>query len=395
MAAAPDRQDRFETRMPDIVEVKTRRQWRQFIDLPWRIYRDMPHWVPPLRTTVRRTLDARRNPFFRHAELLPLLAVDRGRPVGRAAGVIDAAHNRFHDERTAFFGFFESENRPDVCAGLLDRIAVWSARRGMDRLRGPLNPSTNHECGLLIEGFDKDPRIMMTYNPPYYAALFEQYGLKKAKDLTAWDLQADSPFSNRLIKVSERQKRRAKIGVRGIDKRAFDREIDVVLDIYNDAWHRNWGFVPMTESEFRHMAKEMKLILDPELCLIVEVDGKPAAFGLALPNINQALKKVPSGRLLGTGLFRILWDVLGPGRAATITESRILALGIKHDFRNLGLGPLLFVEYLRRSPARGITTAEASWILEDNREMVDRLRAMSARLTRRYRIYEKACSIAE
>ncbi|MDH3640335.1 MAG: hypothetical protein OES09_18000 [Gammaproteobacteria bacterium] len=189
--------------MPEIFEVKTRHQWREFIALPWRIYRGMPHWVPPLRVAVRRTLDVDQNPFFQHANLLPLLALEDGRTVGRLAGIIDSAHNHFHNERT---GFFESEDRQDLCAALLDRISDWSAERGMTRLRGPHNPSTNHECGLLIEGFDKDPRIMMTYNPPYYPLLFEQYGLRKAKDLTAWDLKDINPFSERLIRIAKRKK---------------------------------------------------------------------------------------------------------------------------------------------------------------------------------------------
>jgi hypothetical protein len=373
----------------EIQPVTDKRQWDAFINLPWSIYRDDPVWVPPLRIAVRDLLNVDKNPFFRHARMRPLLALRHGEVVGRAAGIIDDVHNRYHDERTGFFGFYESVNDQAVCNALLDDVSGWVKAAGMENLRGPMNPSTNHECGLLVEGFDKPPRIMMTYNPTYYPGLLEAAGFSKIKDLQAWDVDSANPFTERLIKVADRQRRRNKITVHEVDMKHFDREIELIMDIYNHAWGRNWGFVPMDEVEFRHMAKDMKLIIDPRLVLIVHVDGVPAAFGLALPNINQALAKIRDGRLLPKGIFKLLWYFFGPGRRRTITESRILTLGIKDEFRRLGLGALLYVEYVRRSPAGGMPVGEASWILEDNTDMISSLEAMNAQLTRRYRIYQR------
>ncbi len=376
--------------MLEIKNVITKRDWHDFISLPWTIYKDYPHWVPPLRITVRDILNTSKNPFFRHARMLPLLAVRDGQRIGRVTGIIDQSHNDYHSERSAFFGFFECVNEQMACNTLLDAVSRWAGNHGMNRLLGPMNPSTNHECGLLIEGFDKEPRFMMPYNPPYYMQLLTGYGFDKAKDMSAWDADSKQLTTERLIKIAERQKRRAKITVREVDMRKFDREVDTILEIYNHAWGKNWGFVPMDDIEFRHMAKDMKLILDPRLCLIAEVGDEPAAFGLTLPNINQVLKKIPDGLLFPFGIFKLLWYFFGPGRKSTITESRLMALGIKKEYQSLGLGALLYAEYLQRSPALGMPVGEASWILEDNHEMLDRLEAANAKQTRRYRLYQKA-----
>ena len=373
----------------ELQPVTDKRQWEAFIGLPWSIYRNDQVWVPPLRIAVRDLLDVDKNPFFRHARMRPLLAIRDGEVVGRVAGIIDDVHNHYHGERTGFFGFFECVNDQAVCNALMDDVSEWVRSQGMRQLRGPMNPSTNHECGLLIDGFDKPPRIMMTYNPRYYVGLLEGAGFAKIKDLQAWDVDSANPFTERLIKVADRQRRRNRITVRTVDMKRFDQEIETIMDIYNHAWGKNWGFVPMDETEFRHMAKDMKLILDPSMVLIVQVDGEPAAFGLALPNINQVLARVRDGRLLPTGIFKLLWYYFGPGRRHAISESRILTLGIKEQFRRLGLGALLYVEYLKRSPASGVMVGEASWILEDNTDMIASLEAMSAKITRRYRIYQR------
>lgn len=376
--------------MIEIQTITSSKDWKRFVDLPWSLYRGNPYWVPPLRIAVRDVLSVKKNPFFRHAKLLPLIAIRDREVVGRIVGVVDQAYNAFHQEQTGFFGFFESIDDKEVSDSLLDQVTEWARAQGMERVLGPVNPSTNHECGLLIEGFDKSPRIMMTYNPPYYAKLIEDYGLVKAKDLQAWDVDSNNSFTQRLIKIADRQRKRSKITVREVNMKSFDQEVDIMLDIYNSAWEKNWGFVPMDEVEFRHMAKEMKMIIDPRLLLIVYVEGEPAAFGLTLPNINQVFHKIGDGRLLPFGIFKLLWHYFGPGRQSTVTETRILALGIKPKFRNLGLGSLLYVEYVKRSPATGAPVGEASWILEDNKDMIASLKSMNAILTRRYRIYQKS-----
>jgi hypothetical protein len=254
-----------------------------------------------------------------------------------------------------------------------------------------MNPSSNHECGLLVEGFNDSPAVMMTYNPPYYGKLVETWGMGKAKDLFSYDIDSKTTkFSDRLLAQAEKLKQGGQVTFRTIKMNDYDNEIRRVLDIYNDAWEKNWGFVPMTEEEFRHMAKDMKAILDPELLLIAEVRGEPVAFALALPDVNQAIKKIPNGKLLPFGLLKLLWNLKGPGKKRTVTRCRVLTLGIKKKFQPMGVGPILYLEYLKRGPAAGYPVGEASWILEDNIPMNRALEAMCGQRTKVYRIYDRA-----
>ncbi|MEK7691227.1 MAG: acyl-CoA N-acyltransferase, partial [Bdellovibrionota bacterium] len=233
-----------------IESVVTRKQWAEFIALPWAIYQGDPHWVPPLRMAVRDLLDTRKNPFFKHARMVAVVARDSEgkRCLGRVIGVIDENHNRFHDEKTAFFGFYESIDNSAVAAALFGFVGQWAKGQGMERLRGPMNPSTNHECGLLVEGHGEAPSVMMTYNPPYYAKLFAENGFEKSKDLFAYDI--DHRTATNLGPMAAQQSRlaeKAGVVVRAARMQDFDSEIDKILEIYNDAWEKNWGFVPMNE----------------------------------------------------------------------------------------------------------------------------------------------------
>jgi GNAT superfamily N-acetyltransferase len=371
--------------------IESKSDWNAFIELPWSIYAGDPNWVPPLRIAVRDALDVDKNPFFKHAYMHPVLATKDGKVVGRAIGVIDDNHNKFHDEQTAFFGFFESIDDQKVANALLDEVAKWAKGRGMKILRGPMNPSSNHECGMLVEGFNDSPSVMMTYNPPYYGKLIEAWGMGKAKDLFSYDIDSKTTkFSDRLLAQAEKLKQGGQVTFRTIKMSDFDNEIKRVLDIYNDAWEKNWGFVPMTEEEFRHMAKDMKAILDPELLLIAEVRGEPVAFALALPDVNQAIKKIRNGKLLPFGLLKLLWNLKGPGKKKTINRCRVLTLGIKKKYQALGVGPILYLEYLKRGPAAGYAVGEASWILEDNIPMNRALEHMCGQRTKVYRIYDRA-----
>lgn len=376
---------------PSVVvrEVRSPQDWERFIELPWKIYANDSHWVPPLRIAVRDMLDVQKNPFFKHAFMNAFLALRGEEVVGRIVGVVDENHNRFHQESAAFWGFFESIEDHGVARALFSSLEKWAIGRGASVLRGPVNLSTNHEAGLLVEGFESDPAIMMMYNPPYYSELIEKQGFIKAKDLLAYNVEQGSRFSERLLAQSERLKANGSVSFRTIQLRKFQQEVDTILEIYNDAWEDNWGFVPMNPEEFRHMAKDMKAIIDPELLLIAEVRGQPAGFGLALPDVNQAFKKIPDGKLLPTGLFKLLWNTKGPGKRATINRCRILTLGIKKAYRNFSLGPLFYTEYLRRGPAAGYPTGEASWILEDNRAMNRALEMMCGKRTKVYRIYDR------
>ncbi|MBC7386778.1 MAG: N-acetyltransferase [Cryobacterium sp.] len=377
--------------MIKISRVETKADWNAFIELPWSIYAGDPYWVPPLRIAVRDSLDVDKNPFFKHAYMMPILATRAGKVVGRAVGVIDDAHNKYHEEQTVFFGFFESINDQEVADALIGEIAQWGKGRGMKTLRGPVSPSTNHECGLLVEGFDDPASVMTTYNPPYYATLFEKFGLTKAKDLLSYIIDSRvAKFSDRLLAHAEKMKQAGSVQFRTVRMNEFDKEIAIILDIYNDAWEKNWGFVPMTPEEFRHMAKDMKAILDPSLLLIAEVRGEPVAFSLALPDVNQAQKTVKNGKLLPFGLIKLLWNLKGPGKKKTMDRCRILTLGIKRKYQTLGIGPVLYLEYLKRAPAAGYPAGEASWILEDNVAMNRALVHMSGKPTKVHRIYDRA-----
>lgn len=371
-------------------EVTSKKDWDEFIDMPWSIYAGNPAWVPPLRIAVRDLLSVEKNPFFKHASMKAWIAHQDGKCVGRIIAVIDETHNKFHEEKTGFFGFFEAIDDQKLANALLDTAAQWLKAQGMVTLRGPMNPSTNHECGLLVEGFDDAPYVMMTYNPPYYGKLLEKWGLAKSKDLLAYHLDKKNKISERLVAQSERLKRKGSVTFRPVNMGKFDEEIEKIMDVYNDAWEKNWGFVPMTREEFHHMAKDMKMVLDPNLVLIAEVKGQTAGFALTLPDVNQAQAKVKDGKLLPFGLIKLLWHLKGPGKKKTVNRCRIITLGIKKAYQDYGIGPLFYTEYYSRCPQLGYNFGEASWILEDNVRMNKALQLMCGERNKVYRIYDRA-----
>ena len=371
-------------------KVESKQDWARFIDLPWQIYGNEPNWVPPLRIAIRDALDPKKNPFFKHARMLPLIVEKDGKIVGRIVGVIDDVHNKFHEEKTVMFGYYEAMQDPEVTKLLLDEVVKWGKSEGMTTLRGPINLSTNNEAGLLVEGFDKTPMVMMTYNPGYYMSLLDGYGLQKAKDLFAYQLSTETKFSEAIYRQAARLQKNAKVTFRSVNMKKFKEEVASIQEIYNDAWERNWGFVPMSTEEFDHMAKDLKAIVDPELILMADLDGKPVGFSVTLPDVNQALMKVKDGKLLPTGLIKLLWHMKGPFKRKTITQTRVVILGIKKAHQELGLGPLFYVESSRRAKAGGYLGGEASWVLEDNIPMNRALQRMCGERTKVYRIYEKA-----
>jgi hypothetical protein len=375
----------------EVRPVKTKKDWDVFIDLAWKYNSDDPQWVPPLRIAVRDVLDVRKNPFFKHATMQALLAYQGDEPVGRIVGVIDEANNQFHKEAVAFWGFFECADDPKVADALFERLRTWAQGYGMSKLRGPMNPSTNHECGLLVEGFETPPSIMCTHNPRYYEKLIEGVGMSKAKDLHAYWVPAQlSGLSPKLLGQVERIKSKAGVTFRKINMRDFENEITRIMDIYNDAWEMNWGFVPMNEEEFRHMAKDMKMVIDPEFVFFMEVAGEPAGFTLSLPDANQVFKKIPSGRLFPTGIAKLLW---GLKVKKDYNSVRIITLGIKKKYRPLGLGAMMYLESMQTAIRQKRAGGEASWILEDNVPMVGALlEHMNAKKTKVWRIYEAPLS---
>jgi GNAT superfamily N-acetyltransferase len=377
--------------MFQLKRVETKADWSAFIDMQWSIYKNDPNWVPQLKIATRDLLDVTKNPFFKHAVMYPIIATDNGKVVGRCIGVIDDVHNKYHEEKTAFFGFFECIDDQALATAMLDEVAKWAKSKGMTAIRGPMNPSTNHECGLLVEGYNDPPSVMMTYNPPYYAKLLEGWGLTKAKDLFAYDIDGRKvKFSDALMAQAERLKKGGNVTFRPVNMKKFEEEVSTILEIYNDAWEKNWGFVPMNDEEFRHMAKDMKMIVDPELLLLCYVAGKPAGFALTLPDVNQVFHKIRDGKLFPTGLIKLLWYLKGPGKKKAMNRCRVLTLGIKKQYRELGIGPLLYSEYLKRGPGNGYPIGEASWILEDNKPMNRALQHMCGERTKVYRIYDRA-----
>lgn len=363
----------------------TSRELNRFIDVAWRINAGDPCWVPPLRMVEKTVLNPRKHPFHQHAEVAYFLAEKDGEAVGRIAAIVNRRHNEFHKDRLGFFGFFESENDPETARALLGAAAEWLRARGMDAMRGPVNFSTNEESsspGVLVDGFDSSPVILMSHNPPYYAGLLEGAGLTKSKDLLAfWVADATPPA--RAERSVDRILAREHATIRSLDMGRFDEEVATIQRIYNSAWQQNWGFVPMTEAEIEHLARELKPVVDPHLCLFAEVDGRAVGFSLALPNLNEALRKIPSGRLLPTGIFRLLWE------RRRIRSLRIITLGLEPGFQRSGLGAALYLKTFQVGAPLGYRTAEASWILEDNWEMRRPLEKMGASAYRTYRIYDQ------
>jgi GNAT superfamily N-acetyltransferase len=359
-----------------------KRALKEFVELPYTLHRNDRYWVPPLRIAVNELLDTRKHPFYTNAEAEFFLARQDGRTVGRVAAIIDRNHNRFHGENAGFFGFFECVDDAVVAEALLKRARDWVVKRGAAFLRGPVNPSTNYECGLLVEGFDSSPMIMMTYNPPYYPKLMERVGLRKAKDLLAYTSHAQKIDQKKIERVANMANAKGKsVRVRPIDMKNFAQEVDRVWKVYGAAWSRNWGFVPMSREEFMQMGKEMKQILKPELVLIGEVEGRVVGFALALPDINQALKPA-RGSLFPTGLLKILYH------QRLVKSVRVLALGVVEEHRASGLAAIFYATLVRNARKLGYGECEMSWILEDNVLMNRSLKVMGATRYKTYRIYE-------
>ena len=366
-----------------MTRVTNDRELREFIRLPWTIYRKDPFWVPPLIGDMKKLLSKRLHPFFFHSDADFFLARRNGECVGRIAAILNNNHNRFHNEHIAFWGFFESVHDRNVATALLDQAAQWGRDRGLAELRGPMNYSTNETAGLLVEGYDSSPCIMMPHNPSYYAELVENAGFEKAMDLYAWFLLTEKGLNPKIIRVGERVLREEGVQVRTMDMKRFWDEVEIIKRIYNDAWSTNWGFVPMTDAEFEHMAKELKTIVDPRIVLIAEKKGEPLAFSLALPDFNQALKKI-NGRLFPFGLPLLIYH------ARHIHQVRVLALGIARRVQNWsGIGAALYYEAFRRGVAAGYRKCEFSWTLENN-DLINRsMQLFGAQIYRRYRVYRK------
>ncbi len=376
---------------PTVAPVLGARDLREFIAVPFRLYRDDPLWVPPLIAERRSFLDPRRNPFFAHAEVALWLARCDGRVVGRISSHVDHRHDATHGERTGMFGFLECEDDVEVAGALLERARTWCRDRGADRLRGPLSFSMNHECGLLVDGWDGPPVFMMPYNPPAYPALLERLGLTKAMDLVTYTLRRSDVggdagrLPEELVRRAAAARERSGVVIRRGEMRSFAVEIATGLEIFRAAWRDNWGFVPPSDAEAGRIAAGLKRIVEPRLCLFAERDRKPIAFSMVVVDANQVLAHL-GGRLLPFGWLKALWH------ARRITGLRLLLFGVLADHRGQGIEAALMLETLRAALAAGYETLELSWILENNmpvRHLVETIGApYGVRVHRRYRIYE-------
>ena len=366
---------------------RSKRDLRRFFDVADRIYRHDPNWVAPLRDDVAKVFSDK-NPFFEHADIQLFVATRNGADVGRIAAILDRHHNEFHGEKTAFFGFFESEDDPAVSGALIEAASAWARERGMKVLRGPANPSLNDEAGLLVEGFDSPPVLMMTYNPRYYVRLIEGAGFAKAKDLLAYWFEIGPAPLQRFTRINHRVRRREKdVLVRKVSKKSLGADLPKIREVYNDAWEKNWGFVPMTPAGDGLHGEGLKPLLDEDFLFLAEArrpDGslEPVGFMLTLPDYNTAIAPL-GGRLLPFGWLKFL---LGMKKIRTI---RVITLGLKKDYRMRGIQSLMFEQGLRAALKRGYTGCEVSWMLEDNDLILGSVRLWGGRHYKTYRMYDK------
>ena len=361
---------------------------RRFLAVPYAIYEGDPLWVAPLLSDLELVFtDA--NPLFGHARMKMWVARRNGQDVGRIAGIVDDHHNQYQKDQAAFFGFFESANDPAVARALVDVVNGWARGQGLKHLLGPMNPTTNDECGLLVEGFDSAPMLMMTYNPRYYIDLLEGAGFVKAKDLIAfWIDIAEAPM-DRLGRIASKVRaRNPGLAFRPIRRKTLAQDLEKVKEVYNAAWAENWGFVPMTNPEVDFMAKRLRPLFREGLIWLAEFEGEPVGFLLAIPDFNVALHPL-RGRLLSTGLVRALPYFLG---LKSPRQCRVITLGVKDAHRGRGLESVMLFEGLQTGFRMGLRAAEASWILEDNVAMRRMLEVFGAKAYKTYRIYDRPVS---
>jgi GNAT superfamily N-acetyltransferase len=368
-----------------IKSVTGRSALRQFIRLPWSIYADDPAWVPPLILERRQFLSSS-NPYFLHAQYFSWIAYRDTKAVGRISAQIDQLHLQRYQDATGFFGMLEAEDEPEIFQTLLNTAETWLRERGMRRVLGPFNLSINQEPGLLVEGFDTPPVIMMGHARPYYGARIEEQKYVKEKDLLAYMVDIDFKMSPAMEKII--QQAAETVRIRPLRRSQLDKEMQILRDIFNDAWSQNWGFIPFTEEEFKHLSQDLKMLVPDDFIQIAEVDGLPAAMIVGFPNINESIRDL-NGQLLPFGWLKLLWRL----KVAFPKTARAPLMGVCKRYQRSRIGAalaLMVIDAVRNSGVRrGVQQAELSWILEDNLGMRNMLEAIGGAAYKRYRIYSK------
>lgn len=369
--------------MKKIVSVSSAAELRSFIDFPHSLYESDPHYVPALYIAEKQLLT--KHPFYLHSGIQLFLAYEDDRVTGRIAAIHNKNYVAFSGKTEGFFGFFDCVNDTETATLLFEAVEEWLKARGIHTVNGPVNPSTNETCGMLIRGFDSPPMILMPYNAPYYPALAESCGFHKLADLIAWEVTKDNLVdkTQRVLEAFSERLKQKNITIRPVDLRKFDREVDGLMKVYNKAWDKNLGFVPMTREEFRHLATDLRLVLDKDFCLIAEMNGEIIGFALGVPDINQAQIKVKRGRLFPFGLLKLLWY------KRKTNGLRVLALGVLEPYRKMGIEAVMYGKIIRSGLAKGYTHAEASWILEDNELMNRAVLKINGNPYKTYRIFQK------
>ncbi|MEI6816440.1 MAG: hypothetical protein WCL14_07495 [Bacteroidota bacterium] len=371
--------------MITIKKVENSADKKLFIDFPHDLYKDDKNYVPELFIAQSDLMDPKKNPFFKHSKADLYLALKDGKVVGRISAIRNNNYNEFANAKVGFFGFFDVVNDYEVAKKLFDTVADWMKKEGLTSIIGPTNFSTNETCGLLIDGLDAPPMVMMTYNAGYYKDFLEKYGFGKQMDLVAYVLDPlDMPEKLlRLSKGVEERLNRRGITIREINMKDFANEVEKVKVIYNAAWDKNWGFVPMTDDEFKHMGKDMKMILDKDFAYVAEENGRMIGFSLTIPNVNEIFATIKRGRLFPTGIFKLLLN------KSKITSVRVITLGVLEEYRKLGIDVVFYAKNMETARRKKIKYAEASWILESNKEMNSPLISINAKKYKTYRIFEK------
>ncbi|MFQ5536250.1 MAG: N-acetyltransferase [Gemmatimonadota bacterium] len=367
-------------------EVRGKRDLSNFIKVAEEVYRGDPAWVPPLRLERKLHFSSKHNPYFRHARMKAWVAYRDGVPVGRITAQVDELDRRLHGADRGHFGFLEAQNDPDVFAALFAEAEAWLKSQGVGHVLGPFNFSINQECGLLVEGFHRPPVFMMPHGKPYYPHRLAELGYGKAKDLLAFWIEKGFPWPRTAQEIVKRYSRR--ITTRTLDAGRVEEELELLRDIFNDAWSENWGFVPFTQAEFMEMGKSLRLLVDDEFVQVAEVEGEPAAFIVLLPNLNEAIRDL-GGRLLPFGWAK----VLARWKGSRIRTGRIVLMGVRKAYQNSLMAAALALSVIDRvhAPglARGYEAAELSWVLEDNTRLLKILDSVGAQPYKRYRIFEK------